>query len=137
MKLKFRLIAIFVLFILFINFLSMNTFAMNNVIIDDQYLKPEQFDNREVVITHDFGSGISIKSIVVSLIGKILIILRIIAVGWAIVMAFMIAIKYMISAPNMKSQLKADLPTYFIGAALLFGSTGILSLIKYFIDDYF
>ena len=50
-------------------------------------------------------------------------------------MAISIATKYMTGSPHIKSQLKTDMPTYVIGAAILFGAAGIITLVQYFVDD--
>ena len=50
-------------------------------------------------------------------------------------MAVSIAIKYMSGSPQIKSQLKTDMPTYVIGAILLFGATGIMSILSRFVKD--
>ena len=61
---------------------------------------------------------------------------RVVALSWAVLMLISIAIKYMTANAQIKAQLKTDIPTYIIGAVILFGASGILTLIKYFIDDY-
>ena len=50
-------------------------------------------------------------------------------------MCLAIAVKFMIAKPEIKATLKLDLPTYIIGAVLLFGASGIMTLLKYFVDD--
>jgi hypothetical protein len=37
----------------------------------------------------------------------------------------------------MKAALKEDMRTYIIGALLLFGASGLLTLVQYFVDDFF
>ena len=51
----------------------------------------------------------------------ILDIVRTITLGWAIIMAVSIAVKYMTGSPQIKSQ--------------LFGATGIMTIISHFVND--
>ena len=60
---------------------------------------------------------------------------RDIALGWAIIMAAAIGIKYMTGSPQIKSQLKTDMPTYVVGALLLFGAAGLMRLLQVFTED--
>jgi hypothetical protein len=43
----------------------------------------------------------------------------------------------MISTPQIKGQLKSDMPTYIFGAVLLFGAAGLMHLIELFVNDVF
>ncbi|MBR2290043.1 MAG: hypothetical protein IJ867_05510 [Clostridia bacterium] len=70
-------------------------------------------------------------------LGVILNIVRIVALGWGIVMLIAIAMKYMSGSAQVKAQLKTDIPTYVVGAVLLFGGAGIITLIQFFMNDNF
>ena len=58
-----------------------------------------------------------------------------IAMAFAVGMLLYIAIKYMMSAANEKADLKKGLINYVIGAALLFGTTAILEIIRNWMNN--
>lgn len=58
--------------------------------------------------------------------------MRIICVTIAIVILLVIAIKYMMSAPGDRADIKKHAVHYVISAAILFGVTGILTIINNF-----
>ena len=51
-------------------------------------------------------------------------------------MLIAVAIKYMSGSAHVKAQLKTDIPTYLIGAAILFGASGIITIIQWFVADF-
>ncbi|MBR1540342.1 MAG: hypothetical protein IJ629_04145 [Clostridia bacterium] len=107
--------------------------------IDKNYLEPGQFDNRgytQLADTNIPGTHGTLGSLLRKFFGVIYAIVRTIALGWAILMLLFIAMKYFTGSAQVKAQLKVDIPTYLIGAVILFGSTGLLALINYFIQDY-
>lgn len=110
----------------------------NSFALDSSYLNPDQFDNNYTQLsdTNIPGTRGSLGGLIKKLLGTILTILRIIAVGWAIMMLISISTKYMTGNAQIKAQLKTDVPTYVTGAALLFGASGILTLIQYFVEDF-
>ena len=57
---------------------------------------------------------------------------RIICVAIAIVMLLVIAMKYMISAPGDRADIKKHAVNYVIGAFVLFGISGILTILNNF-----
>lgn len=63
---------------------------------------------------------------------QVLGIVQVIAIGIAVIMLVVLAIKYISAAPSEKADIKKGLTTYIIGAILLFGATGLLQLIKTF-----
>ncbi len=69
--------------------------------------------------------------------GVVLDIVRIVAFCMGLLILIIIGIKYIISSPEMKAELKKDVPTYFIGAVILFAASGILKFITYFVNDVF
>ena len=136
---RFKFIIIMILTILaFAEFMPMVSFAMNS-----GDMSVTQFDGSSYNLidkhigTSKNGVNITGKYIIVRGLGVILRAVRIIALSWAIICAFFIAIKYMSGSPQIKSMLKTDMPTYIIGAVLLFGSYGLLTLIQYFVEDNF
>lgn len=61
---------------------------------------------------------------------------RIVSITIAIVMLLVIAMKYMISAPGDRADIKKHSVAYVIGAVILFGVTGILSIISEFAKEF-
>jgi hypothetical protein len=67
-----------------------------------------------------------------NIVGSILSIAKVIAVGVALIMLVVLAIKYMSAAPGDKAEIKKHAVVYVTGAIVLFGSAGILSIIEQF-----
>ena len=63
---------------------------------------------------------------------NVISIARIICVTIAIVMLLVIAMKYMISAPGDRADIKKHAVNYVIGAFVLFGISGILTILNNF-----
>lgn len=74
------------------------------------------------------GAGSSVLKIVQSL----LVIVQVAAMGTAVIMLIVLAIKYMGSAPNDKASIKNSAIQYVVGAVVLFGTAGILGIIRKF-----
>lgn len=66
---------------------------------------------------------------------KILGVVQVVAVTIAVIMLVVLAIKYLTSSPNEKADVKKSAITYVIGAVVLFGSSGLLQVIKGFVDE--
>jgi nitric oxide reductase large subunit len=66
----------------------------------------------------------------ISVMGMVIRIIQIIAVGIAIIMLTYIGIKYITESPKEKAELRKTLMQYFIGAILLFCSSAILEFIQ-------
>ncbi len=66
---------------------------------------------------------------------QILGIVQVVAITIAVIMLVVLAIKYLTSSPNEKADVKKSAMTYVIGAIVLFGSSGLLQVIKGFVDD--
>lgn len=64
--------------------------------------------------------------------GNIIGIARIVCVTIAIVMLLVIAMKYMVSAPGDRADIKKHAVNYVIGAFVLFGISGILTILNNF-----
>ena len=114
--------------------MPLTTFAMNS-----GYMDPEQFDDPsyDLVSQNVPNSKFNVSKFLTQGLGVILTLVRIVALAWAVIMAFSIAFKYMTGSAQIKSQLKTDLPTYVIGAVVLFGGAGVITLIQYFVEDTF
>lgn len=65
---------------------------------------------------------------------SVITIAQVIGVGIAVIMLVVLAMKYMVSAPNEKAEIKKHAVVYIIGAVVLFGSVGILEIIKNLAD---
>ena len=61
---------------------------------------------------------------------SVITIAQVIGVGIAVIMLVVLSIKYMVSAPNDRAEIKKHAVTYIIGAVVLFGAVGILEIIK-------
>ena len=125
------IVALFLGMLLVTTILPVYSFA-----IDDQYTNTKQFDSHNSVAYMKIGNtNGTIAKFIFKAFAIILNLVRIIAFGWAIIMLIAVAIKYMSGSPQIKAQLKTDIPTYLIGAAILFGATGILTIIEWFVED--
>jgi len=67
-----------------------------------------------------------------TLMNQILGIVQVVAMGIAVIMLVVLAIKYISAAPSEKADIKKSMITYIVGAVLLFGATGILQIVKTF-----
>jgi uncharacterized membrane protein YadS len=67
-----------------------------------------------------------------NVVGAVLKVTRIIAVGIALIMLTVLAMKYMYSAPGEKATIKQHAVVYIVGAIVLFASAGILAIIENF-----
>lgn len=64
--------------------------------------------------------------------GTIIIVIRIVGVGIAIIMTTYVAIKYMSAAPNEKAEFKKSATGLIVGAVVLFATSGILGILADF-----
>ena len=79
------------------------------------------------------GSGdASTANTVGGIVGSVLYIAKIVAVGLALIMLAVLAIKYMSAAPGEKATIKKHAVVYIVGAIVLFGAAGILNIIETF-----
>ncbi len=83
-------------------------------------------------VVADANSGGSIDDSMTNAIGAIITITRIIAVGVAIIMLLVLAMKYMSAAPGDKAEIKKSAVIYVVGAIVLFAVGGILTIIQNF-----
>ena len=124
MKLK-RIMKILIVFLVLI-------FAMQTVTLAGDFLSVNQFDSYSNQIQNT-----PVDSTIHKVLGIILTVVRTVTFGWSIFSLIVIAIYMMTNASPFDSiRLKENhIPTYVVGVILLFGATGILQLITYFIDD--
>lgn len=74
------------------------------------------------------------KDATTNVVGAVLTIARMIAVGIALIMLTVIAMKYMYSAPGEKAEIKKHAVVYIVGAIVLFAASGLLGIIKSFAE---
>jgi type IV secretory pathway VirB2 component (pilin) len=67
--------------------------------------------------------------------GQIYGLVQIAAMGVAVIMLIVLAVKYMMASPDGKAEIKKSAYIYIVGAILLFGATGIIALIQTFATD--
>lgn len=79
--------------------------------------------------TSHVGGAVSATKKVV---GMILDIIRIIGMGIAIIMLTYIGIKFMLASPSERANIKQYSINFVVGAFILIGGTGILTIIKNF-----
>ena len=83
---------------------------------------------------NDKGDDSSATTSAQNVVGAALKIARIVAVGIALIMLTVLAIKYMSSAPGEKAEIKKYAVVYVVGAVVLFAASAILGIIKNFAD---
>ena len=59
----------------------------------------------------------------------VITLVRVVAVGTAIIMILVLGMKYMVSAPGDRADIKKHLIAYVIGAFIVFGSATILKIL--------
>lgn len=67
--------------------------------------------------------------------GTIIIVIRIVGIGIAIIMTTYVAIKYMSAAPNEKAEFKKSATGLIVGAVVLFATSGILGILADFANQ--
>ena len=67
--------------------------------------------------------------------GNILAVVEIIGVAVATIMLVFVAIKYMTSAASDKAEIKKNLIPYLVGAIFVFGSMGIVEILRNFANQ--
>ena len=83
----------------------------------------------------DGNSNDKLNTSAKNIVGAILNVTRIIGTGVAIIMLIAVAMKYMMSAPGERADIKKHAVPYVVGAVVLFGSVGILSIIQNFTNN--
>ncbi len=99
-------------------------------------------DDGESVIKQIYNGSIqseatNSKDMVVKIISSILNIVRIVGSTVAVTMLLTVACKYIIASAGDKADVKKYAINYIIGALILFGASGIITLAKNFIDASF
>ena len=70
-----------------------------------------------------------------NIVGAIISVTRIVATGIAIIMLAAVAMKYMMAAPGDRADIKKHAVVYIVGAVVLFGASGILTIIQEFANN--
>lgn len=78
------------------------------------------------------GDGSKASASAENIVGAILNVCKVVAVGIALIMLVVLAMKYMSAAPGDKAEIKKSATIYITGAVILFASAGILSIIQEF-----
>ena len=81
------------------------------------------------------GSATNAQTSAIKILSSILDIIRTIGAAVAVIILIVIACKYIIASAGDRADIKKYATTYVIGALILFGASGITSLIKNFIDN--
>lgn len=68
-------------------------------------------------------------------IATVLDVVRFVGMGIALIIVITIGIKIMIAAPSERANIKQYAINYLIGAGILIGASGILTIIKNFTDE--
>ena len=85
---------------------------------------------------NDFtGETTTTSSNVASALGDSLGVIQLVALTVAVVMLVVLAIKYMMSSVSDRADIKKHAVIYIVGAVLMFGTSGIIQIIKDFTDD--
>ena len=86
------------------------------------------------LIEKNYQDKTEASSKTMSALATIIVVVRIIGITVAILMLFVIAIKYMVAAPGEKADIKKSSTIYVVGAIILFGVTTILGIISDFAE---
>ena len=81
------------------------------------------------------GATIGEEARIVRAINRVIGILQIIGMTSAVIMLTVIGIKYVSTSPQGRADLKKGLVVYVIGAVMLLCTTGVLQLVRVFVDD--
>lgn len=60
---------------------------------------------------------------------------QVVAIGIGAIMLIVLAIKYMISAPDEKAKIKQHAVVYIVGACIAFTASGVIQIIKNFTSE--
>lgn len=69
-----------------------------------------------------------------STLGQALYVVQVIGAGIAVIMLICLGIKFMVSSPSERAELKKHIVIYVLGAVLMFGASGISALIRGFVQ---
>lgn len=81
------------------------------------------------------SSATSSKNAVVEIISVVLSVTRTVGIAVAVIILIVVACKYIIASAGDKADIKKYATSYIIGALVLFGASGLVSLAKSFVDS--
>lgn len=84
------------------------------------------------LITGSWSDSSEVSGKATTVISNLVTVVKIIAVAVAIIILLTLAMKYMSAAPGEKADIKKSAIVYVVGAFILFGATGLLTLIQEF-----
>lgn len=91
------------------------------------------YDYSSTITDLDSSAGdTTLNGKAMTIMGAIISVTRIIATGVAIIMLVVVSMKYMMSAPGDRADIKKHAVVYVVGALVLFGASGILTIIQNF-----
>ena len=93
------------------------------------YVNGFDFNEKKNEILNGEGDEEVIEK-VTDIAGTAITVTQVIAVGVAIIMLIVLAIRYMGTAPGEKATIKKHAVVYVVGAVVMFSVTGILQIIK-------
>lgn len=105
-------------------------FCINNMVLAISGSDLTKKFNGETAI--DTSEG---EELVQDVIDVILSVVRIVAIGIAVIMITVLGIKYIAAAPSEKANIKNQLITFTVGAVVVIGTTSILTMIKNAVDE--
>lgn len=77
------------------------------------------------------------RGIIVKIIATALNTTRIVGIAIAVIMLLVVACKYIIASAGDKADIKKYATNYVIGALVLFGASGIITIVKNFVEGSF
>lgn len=83
-------------------------------------------------LKHEYSDNSTASDTATNTLRTMIVVLKVIAVSVAIVMLLTVGLKYMMSAPGEKGEIKKHAVVYIIGAIVLFSAVGILNIIETF-----
>lgn len=89
-------------------------------------------DEMKTLIDKDYSDSTGTDAKVNEITATVITSIRIVGICVAIVMLLTVAMKYMTAAPGDKADIKKSSIQYVVGAIVLFGAVGILSIISKF-----
>lgn len=119
-----KIVSILLIIVLLVSILQSYTYATNS---------GGSFDWNEKKTTMMTGTADEeVLNPINDIAGTAITVTQIIAIGVAIIMLIVLAMKYMLSAPGDKATIKKHAVVYIVGAIVMFACTGILELIRKF-----
>lgn len=89
-------------------------------------------DTMGTLINQDYSDSTGTTSNVTNITATVITSIRVVGICVAIVMLLSVAMKYMVAAPGEKADIKKSSIQYVVGAIVLFGVVGILTIISNF-----